>query len=204
MHAMIGALAAYEKLVHLWVASEADLEAALFGPAARGGGADCMQKRDSRRLCAVFPQFFHVSRPSRALAGRSLRPAGVSSTGLCARRLLRALAGIARDRGCGRFEWAVLDWNALGDRVLPVAGGDGPARLAHCPRGRDALETMAAGSKARVDRTSCLSGRMGRSPSAYCPCPAYPGLRAPRLARPASPSGSTPAAAACTPRAGAR
>ena len=26
--------------------------------------------------------------------------------------LLRALAGIARERGCGHFEWAVLDWNA--------------------------------------------------------------------------------------------
>ena len=25
--------------------------------------------------------------------------------------LLRALAGIAVDRGCGRLEWAVLDWN---------------------------------------------------------------------------------------------
>ena len=45
----------------------------------------------------------------------------------CAQTLLRALAGIARDRGCGRFEWAVLDWNApaiefyqaLGATVLP-------------------------------------------------------------------------------------
>ncbi|MGL1446878.1 GNAT family N-acetyltransferase, partial [Vibrio parahaemolyticus] len=25
--------------------------------------------------------------------------------------LLRHLAGIALDRDCGRFEWAVLDWN---------------------------------------------------------------------------------------------
>ena len=30
----------------------------------------------------------------------------------CAQALLRALAGIARERGCGRFEWAVLDWTA--------------------------------------------------------------------------------------------
>lgn len=27
------------------------------------------------------------------------------------RALLRTLARIARDRGCGRMEWAVLDWN---------------------------------------------------------------------------------------------
>jgi GNAT superfamily N-acetyltransferase len=32
IHAMIGALAAYEKLEHLHVATEADLGAALFGP----------------------------------------------------------------------------------------------------------------------------------------------------------------------------
>jgi len=45
----------------------------------------------------------------------------------CAKALLHALAGLARDRGCGRFEWAVLDWNAsaiefyqsLGATVLP-------------------------------------------------------------------------------------
>ena len=28
------------------------------------------------------------------------------------RALLVELAKIARDRGCGRMEWAVLDWNA--------------------------------------------------------------------------------------------
>jgi GNAT superfamily N-acetyltransferase len=28
------------------------------------------------------------------------------------RALLVALARLAHDRGCGRFEWAVLDWNA--------------------------------------------------------------------------------------------
>ena len=45
----------------------------------------------------------------------------------CAQALLRALAAIAVERGCGRFEWAVLDWNApaiefyraLGATVLP-------------------------------------------------------------------------------------
>jgi hypothetical protein len=45
----------------------------------------------------------------------------------CAHALLQALARLARDRGCGRFEWAVLDWNApaitfyesLGAAVMP-------------------------------------------------------------------------------------
>ena len=45
----------------------------------------------------------------------------------CAQALLRALARIAVDRRCARFEWAVLEWNtpaidfyrALGATVLP-------------------------------------------------------------------------------------
>jgi GNAT superfamily N-acetyltransferase len=45
----------------------------------------------------------------------------------CARALLRTLAALAQARGCGRFEWAVLDWNtpaidfyrSLGATVLP-------------------------------------------------------------------------------------
>ena len=43
------------------------------------------------------------------------------------RQLLKALAALAVERDCGRFEWAVLDWNvaaidfyeSLGAAVLP-------------------------------------------------------------------------------------
>src|SRR5262249_48488098 len=45
----------------------------------------------------------------------------------CAKALLRTLAALARERGCGRFAWSVLDCNAsaiefyqsLGATVLP-------------------------------------------------------------------------------------
>jgi GNAT superfamily N-acetyltransferase len=41
--------------------------------------------------------------------------------------LLAHLAGLALERGCGRFEWRVLDWNepsirfyeSIGGRILP-------------------------------------------------------------------------------------
>jgi GNAT superfamily N-acetyltransferase len=36
--------------------------------------------------------------------------------------LLRAVAGVARDRGCGRFEWSVLDWNAPAIRFYERVG----------------------------------------------------------------------------------
>ena len=50
-----------------------------------------------------------VGRPGLYLEDLFVRPAE-RSRGI-GRELLRALARIARERGCGRMEWAVLDWN---------------------------------------------------------------------------------------------
>src|SRR5689334_8995755 len=57
-------------------------------------------------------------------------------------RLLRTLARVANERGCGRFEWTVLDWNvraqsfyrSLGATILPEwhvcrVDGDALAKL---------------------------------------------------------------------------
>ena len=65
-------------------------------------------------------------------------------------RFMRALAAEAERRGCGRFEWTVLDWNVnaqsfykrLGAEILPgwwtcriTADGDGITKLAASARG---------------------------------------------------------------------
>jgi GNAT superfamily N-acetyltransferase len=50
-----------------------------------------------------------VGRPGLYLEDLFVRP-GMRKHGI-GRGLLRALARIARDRDCGRMEWAVLDWN---------------------------------------------------------------------------------------------
>jgi GNAT superfamily N-acetyltransferase len=63
--------------------------------------------------CGFALYFFNfstfVGRPGLYLEDLFVRPAqrqhGIG------RALLRALAGIAMERGCGRMEWAVLDWN---------------------------------------------------------------------------------------------
>ena len=142
---MIGALAAYERLSHLHVATEADLHASLFGP--RPAAEVLIACKNGRP--AAFALFFHnfstfLGRRGLWLEDLFVDPAFRRQG--CAKALLRTLAGIARDRGCGRFEWAVLDWNAsaiefyqsLGATVLPdwrivrVVG--------------DALDTMASGS----------------------------------------------------------
>jgi GNAT superfamily N-acetyltransferase len=126
IHRLIGALAEYEKLSHLFVASEAAIAEALFGPhpaaevliAWRGGEA------------AGFALFFHnfstfLGRRGLWLEDLFVRPEHRRQG--CAQALLRALAALAIERGCGRFEWAVLEWNApaidfyraLGATVLP-------------------------------------------------------------------------------------
>ncbi len=149
IHAMIGELADYEKLAHLRVATEADLTDALFGPAP--AAEVLISCKDGTP--AAFALFFHnfstfLGRRGLWLEDLFVRPAFRRQG--CAQALLRALAGIARERDCGRFEWAVLDWNAsaiefyqsLGATVLPdwrivrVVGG--------------ALDAMASGELGRV------------------------------------------------------
>ena len=75
---------------------------------------------------AGFALFFHnfstfVGRRGLWLEDLYVRPA-FRRRG-CAQALLRRLAGIAGERGCGRFEWAVLDWNADAIRFYEALGG---------------------------------------------------------------------------------
>jgi GNAT superfamily N-acetyltransferase len=124
--ALIRELADFERLTHLCTATEADLDAALFGP--RPAAEVLLAWKDD--VPAAFALFYHnfstfLGRRGLWLEDLFVQPAYRRQG--CAKALLRALAGIARDRGCGRFEWTVLDWNAsaisfyerLGATVLP-------------------------------------------------------------------------------------
>ena len=126
VHAMIGELAAYEKLTHLCVASEADLHAALWGPQPAAEVLVAWKGGEP----AGFALFFHnystfLGRRGIWLEDLFVRP-GCRRQG-CAKALLRAVATLAIERDCGRFEWSVLDWNAgaidfyraLGATILP-------------------------------------------------------------------------------------
>ena len=112
--AMIRALAEYERLSHLVVATEASVGEALFGtrPAAE---ALIARELGENGIAAGFALFFHtfstfLGRRGLWLEDLFVYPAA-RGKGL-GRDLLAQLAAIARSRGCGRFEWAVLDWNA--------------------------------------------------------------------------------------------
>lgn len=135
--AMIRALADYERLSHLCVASEADLAVALFGDRR---AADVLIARVGAES-AGFALFFHNFSTFLGRHGLWLEDLFVyprfRGRGL-GKALLLAVGAVARERQCGRFEWAVLDWNtpaiefyqALGATVMPdwrIARVVGPA-----------------------------------------------------------------------------
>jgi len=104
-------LAAYEREPDAVAATEAMLAAALFGerPAAEAVIAE------AEGVTAGFALFFHnfstwTGRRGLYLEDLYVTPAA-RGMGL-GKALLRHLAGIAVARGCARFEWSVLDWNA--------------------------------------------------------------------------------------------
>lgn len=111
--ALIRALAEYEKLTHLVVTDEAALSAALFGPQPAAEALIALDAGQSGQV-AGFALFFHTFSTFLGRRGLWLEDLFVlpaqRGKGL-GRALLTHLAGIARERGCGRFEWSVLDWN---------------------------------------------------------------------------------------------
>ena len=110
VRAMIAALAAYEKLAHLCVATETDLDQALFGPQPAAEVVIAWKDAVAAGF-ALFFQNFSTFLGRRGLWLEDLFVYPEHRRQGCAQALLTALARTARDRGCGRFEWTVLDWN---------------------------------------------------------------------------------------------
>lgn len=103
-------LAAYERAEQEVVATEASLRASLFGEDARAHALVC---RVAGADAGFAVYFFNYStwqgRPGLYLEDLYLSPA-YRKIG-AGRKMLQHLARIAVARGCGRFEWSVLDWN---------------------------------------------------------------------------------------------
>lgn len=107
---LIRDLAEYERAAHEVEATEAMLQAALFGtaPLARAVVVDGAGRLDGFAL--FFTSFSTwTGRGGLYLEDLYVRPEA-RGTGL-GRALLRHLARAAVRLGCARFEWSVLDWN---------------------------------------------------------------------------------------------
>lgn len=129
--AMIRELADFEELTHLLECNEAQLTDALFAPkpvieAVIGWVAETDGTRAPVAYALCFTNFStFLGRQGLYLEDLFVRPA-FRHRGY-ARALLQHLAALAVKRGCGRFEWTVLDWNegaqafyrGLGADILP-------------------------------------------------------------------------------------
>ena len=107
---LIQALATYERAPNEVTATEKGLTEVLFGakPAAE------VLLAFENKTAVGFAVFFHnfstwLGLPGLYLEDLFVRPEHRGKG--YGRALLIHLANIARERGCGRMEWAVLDWN---------------------------------------------------------------------------------------------
>lgn len=110
---LIQELAEYEKLAHEVVATEDTLREQLFGPrpAAEVLLATDAATGETAGFALYFANFStFLAQPGLYLEDLFVRPA-YRRRGL-GKLLLRTLGQTAVARGCGRFEWSVLDWNA--------------------------------------------------------------------------------------------
>lgn len=109
--ALIGELAEYEHLAHEVVLDAEELADHLFGPRPY---AEVLIAESDEGTAVGFALFFHnfstfLGRPGIHLEDLFVRPAHRGRGHGIA--MLRQLGRIAGDRGCGRIEWNVLDWN---------------------------------------------------------------------------------------------
>ncbi|TAK41106.1 MAG: GNAT family N-acetyltransferase [Betaproteobacteria bacterium] len=126
LHGLVRALAEYEKLTQHVTGTSEQLHAELFGATPV---IEAVIAWDGE-LAAGFALYFHNYSTFLARRGLYLEDLFVIPEARgrgFGKALIRHCARLALERGCGRFEWAVLDWNrpaidfyrSIGAAVLP-------------------------------------------------------------------------------------
>jgi GNAT superfamily N-acetyltransferase len=136
---LIRELAVFEQLEHLVVVTPETLQPHLFGPRP---AAEAVVGEVAGRVVA-FALFFtnfstFLGKPGLYLEDLYVQPAHRGS-GL-GRALLQHLGALALERGCGRFEWSVLDWNENAIRFYERMGASVMPDWRICRVTGDALE----------------------------------------------------------------
>jgi len=107
---LIQGLAVYEKLAHEVTATEAGLRETLFSARPAADVVIAYAGDTPAGFALFFPNYStFLGKPGLYLEDLFVRPEyRGQGLGLA---LMKRLAQIAVERGCGRFEWSVLDWN---------------------------------------------------------------------------------------------
>ncbi len=118
---LIRGLAEYERLAHQMEATAGRIRRHGFGRRRYFEALICRRGRTPIGLALYyFTYSTFVGRPTLYLEDLFVLPAERGHG--AGRALLRALAKIAVRHGCGRMEWAVLDWNTPGIRFYRKLG----------------------------------------------------------------------------------
>jgi GNAT superfamily N-acetyltransferase len=126
IHALVRALSEYEKLSHLVTGTEAQLHDELFGDRPVIEAVVAWEEGAAVGFALFFQNFSSfLARRGLYLEDLFVLPAARGRG--YGKALMQHLAALAVERNCGRFEWAVLDWNqpaidfyqSLGAEVLP-------------------------------------------------------------------------------------
>jgi GNAT superfamily N-acetyltransferase len=144
---LIGRLAEFEHLEHLMQATPEKLAPHLFGPrpAAEALGVDCGPRVVGFAL--FFTNFStFLAKPGLYLEDLFVEPE-LRGRGI-GQAVLTRLAELAAERGCGRFEWSVLDWNVNAIRFYERMGATVMPDWRIC---RIAGDTLAAYGAKRSD-----------------------------------------------------
>ena len=143
---LIRELAEFEQLTHLLQVTPEKLRPHLFGekPAAEALVAE--QDGEVVAFALFFTNFStFLAQPGLYLEDLFVRPThrghGIGEA------LLRRLAQLALDRGCGRFEWSVLDWNVNAIRFYERMGAAVMPDWRICRVTGDGLRDMASADK---------------------------------------------------------
>lgn len=123
IHAMIVELAVFEKLEHLVVATEALLHEGLFGA---HPSCEAIVGEENGAV-VTFALFFHNFSTFLTKKGLYLEDLYVKQSHRgkgFGTQMLQRLAQLALERGCGRFEWSVLDWNEPAIKFYKTMGAD--------------------------------------------------------------------------------
>jgi GNAT superfamily N-acetyltransferase len=107
---LIRDLATYEREPDAVVVTEAGLREVLFGPKPSAEVLLALENAEPVGFAVYFHNFSTwLGRPGFYLEDLFVRPEKRGKG--YGRALLERLAQIAKERDCGRMEWAVLDWN---------------------------------------------------------------------------------------------
>jgi GNAT superfamily N-acetyltransferase len=140
---LIRELADFERLTHLLQVTPERLAPQLFGPQPAAQALVAQRDGTTVGFALFFPTFStFLAQPGLWLEDLYVRPA---QRGLgIGKAMLARLAALALERGCGRLEWSVLDWNERAIEVYRAVGATVMPDWRICRMTGEALGALAA------------------------------------------------------------